>query len=100
MASTAARAFSLSLLECRCCSAVDGTTPTLAEVVADHSREVGGGRLPPGCPITPNGKHHGGVNSQFRSPIQEEAIDEDFQPGGCLPVGEEGDPGPAPAHSL
>ena len=36
MACTAARAFALSLLERRCCTAADGPTPTTAEVVADH----------------------------------------------------------------
>ena len=40
-ACAAARAFSLSLLESRCGSAADGATPTSAEVVADHFREVG-----------------------------------------------------------
>ena len=39
MACTAARAFSLSLLERRCCAA-DGSTPPTAEVVADHFRDV------------------------------------------------------------
>ena len=36
MACTAARAFALSLLERRCCTAADGPTPTTADVVADH----------------------------------------------------------------
>ena len=38
MACTAAGAFSLSLLERRCCAAADGSTPPTAEVVADHFR--------------------------------------------------------------
>ena len=40
MACTAARAFSLSLLERRCCAGADGSTPPTAEVVADHFRDV------------------------------------------------------------
>ena len=40
MACTAARAFSLCLLERRRCAAADGSTPPTAEVVADHFRDV------------------------------------------------------------
>ena len=41
MACTAARAFALSLLERRCCTAADGPTPTTVEVVADHFLDMG-----------------------------------------------------------
>ena len=57
-----------------------GVRPLFAPPSLVQGCSTGGGTLVPGCPVTPDCRHHGGVDGQLRPPEQGEAINHHFQP--------------------